>query len=184
MTSPDGPILVLGIGNVLLRDDGAGVHVVRELGRLDARGDVEMPPGTVVLDGGTLGLDLLPLISDARAVLLVDAIDGGRAPGAVEAFRGEALDQDQAGNILPLPVGVGDVLGAARLLGVLPGAVTLVGIQPNEVAIGLELTEVVRAALPAAVATTLDELRRLDTIAPSSAPASIARGYAVRGSAT
>jgi hydrogenase maturation protease len=184
MTNPDGPIVVLGIGNVLLRDEGAGVHVVRALQSLADTGDVELPPGTSLLDGGTLGLDLLPLISDARAVLLVDAIDGGRAPGAVEVTRGDALREAPAGHILPHPVGVGDLLASARLMGALPEAVALVGIQPSEIAIGLELTEVVRAAVPAAVATTLDELRRLDAIAPSSAPGSVGRAYDVKGLTT
>ncbi len=81
MSASGGPLLVLGIGNVLLRDDGVGVQVVRELeGRVE-RGELELPPDTELLDGGTLGLDLLPRISDARALLLVDAIDLRASPG-------------------------------------------------------------------------------------------------------
>lgn len=168
MTHPHGALLVLGIGNTLLRDDGAGVHAVRALRRLADRGDVELPWGTSLVDGGTLGLDLLPLISDARAVVLVDAVDGGRAPGTVKTLRGNALREGQTGHALANRVGVGDLLAAARLIGALPQAVALVGIQPGEIAVGLELTEVVRAAMPAAIAATLDELRRLDATAPSS----------------
>jgi hydrogenase maturation protease len=177
MSHPDGPILVLGIGNVLLRDEGVGVQVVHTLESLAERGDAELPPGTSLLDGGTLGLGLLPLLSDARAVLVVDAVDLGRAPGAVEVIRGHTLRRGQAGHASPHRVGVGDLLAAAQLMGTLPEAVALVGVQPSEIAIGLELTELVRAALPIAVETTLGELWRLEALAPSPRPSSTARGH-------
>jgi hydrogenase maturation protease len=183
MTRPDGPILVLGIGNVLLRDEGVGVHVVRAIEGLVDCGELELPPGTTLIDGGTLGLELLPLISDARAVLLVDAIDAGRAPGAVEVIRGDTLREVQPRHDRAQRVGVGDLSAAAWLIGALPETVALVGIQPSEIAVGLELTEVVRAAMPAAVATTLAELRRLHAIAPTSSPGSVGRGYDAKGSA-
>jgi hydrogenase maturation protease len=183
MTRADGPVLVLGIGNVLLGDEGAGVHVVRALGRLIDRGDVEVPPGTRLLDGGTVGLGLLPMVWDSRAVLLVDAMDGGRAPGSIEAIRGDALREVSAAGLPARGFGVSDLLSAAWLAGALPAAVALVGIQSGEVAIGLELTPAVQAAVPAAVATTLAELRRLDAIAPSAGPGSVAdsRGCSTRG---
>ena len=194
MSHPHGPLLVLGIGNILLRDEGIGVQVVRALRGLSDRGDVELPPGTSLLDGGTLGLGLLPLISDARAVLLVDAVDLGRAPGAVEVMHGDALRRAQAGHVSPHraglgpgagighPAGIGDLLATAQLMGVLPEAVALVGVQPSEIAVGLELTEPVRAALPTAVETTLDELWRLEAVAPSPRPgSSVACGHQVEG---
>lgn len=187
MSHPDGPILVLGIGNVLLRDEGVGVQVVHALESLAERGDVELPPGTSLLDGGTLGLGLLPLLSDARAVLVVDAVDLGRAPGTVEVVRGDMLRRGQAGHApshlagVGRRVGVGDLLAAAQLMGTLPDAVTLVGVQPSEIAIGLELTELIRAALPIVVETTLDELWRLEALAPSPRPGSVARGHEVPG---
>jgi hydrogenase maturation protease len=170
MTHPDGPILVLGIGNVLLRDEGVGVHVVRAIEGLVDCGELELPPGTTLIDGGTLGL-------------LVDAIDAGRAPGAVEVIRGDTLREVQPRHDRAQRVGVGDLSAAAWLIGALPETVALVGIQPSEIAVGLELTEVVRAAMPAAVATTLAELRRLHAIAPTSSPGSVGRGYDAKGSA-
>lgn len=181
---PDGPILVLGIGNILLRDEGAGVHVVRALERLADRGEIEMPAGTSLVDGGTLGLNLLPLISSSRAVLLVDALDGDRTSGAVSAISGNALREAKAGEMPGHRTGVGELLAAAQLMGALPEAVSLVGIQPSEISMGLDLTEVVRAALPAAIAMTLDELRRLNTIAPSSARCPAVHADAMKGSMT
>jgi hydrogenase maturation protease len=65
VSRPDGPVLVIGVGNILLRDEGVGVRVARELHRLGSTGHVAVPPGTRVVDGGTLGLDLCPLIEDS-----------------------------------------------------------------------------------------------------------------------
>ncbi len=170
MSRSDGPLLVLGVGNVLLRDEGVGVRVVREIEGLTASGRVELPAGTRLVDGGTLGLDLLPLIDDSRALLMVDAIDLGRAPGSVEVMHGGALQGAIAGHISPHQVGVGDLLAAARLMGTLPEAVALIGIQPAEIAVGLALTDVVEAAVPAAVHAVVMELRRLAAAVPGTGP--------------
>jgi hydrogenase maturation protease len=156
VTSGEGPLLVLGVGNVLLRDEGVGIHVVR---RLEALGADALPPGTTIVDGGTLGLDLLPMLEDAAAVVMVDAVDLRAEPGAVDVLRGATLHAALAGHISPHQVGVGDLLAAARLAGSLPDRVSLVAIQPGAIEVGLELTPAVEAALPAAVELTLAELR-------------------------
>lgn len=161
MTTAGGPILVLGIGNVLLGDDGIGVHVVGALERLAARGVVALPPDARLVDGGTIGLALLPLVSGARAVVLVDAVDIGRAPGAVGVLDGEALSGVMPRLKAPLPVGVADIVAAARLTDLAPEAIVLVGVQPGAIAPGIELSAPVRAAVPAAVEAVLDAVRRL-----------------------
>lgn len=161
MVRPDGSILVIGVGNILLRDEGVGVRVARELHRLAASGHVALPPATRVVDGGTLGLDLLPLIEDSRALLMIDAVELGGPPGTVRVLRADELHGALAGHVSPHQVGIGDLLAAARLMGTLPDAVALVAIQPAEIAIGLELTDAVEAAVPAAVRAAVGELRRL-----------------------
>jgi hydrogenase maturation protease len=161
VTVSDGPILVLGIGNVLLGDDGIGVHVVGALERLAERGLVRLPPDARLVDGGTLGLALLPLVWTARAVVLVDAVELGRAPGAVEVLDGEALGGVAARQVAPLPVGVDDIVAAARLTDGAPDAIVLVGVQPGEIAPGIELSRAVRAAVPAAAEAVLGVLRGL-----------------------
>jgi hydrogenase maturation protease len=167
MSRPDGALLVLGIGNVLLRDEGIGVRVVDEIGRLAGRGDVSLPPGTELVDGGTRGLALLPAVADARAVLVVDAARLGHEPGSVTVVRGDALcaapDDDPAAR----PEGVARLLGVARAAGMLPDAVALVGIEPSEIAVGLDLTDAVEAAVPVAVAAALREIRRLHAATPA-----------------
>ena len=162
MSAPVGPFLVIGIGNTLLRDEGVGVHLLRALEQRVARGEVSLPPETRLIDGGTLGLDLLPLLAGARAILFLDAVDLGLAPGAVRTLRGDALQPRGGGARAVRPAGIGDLLATARLADALPAATGLVGVQPAEIAAGLELTGVVRAALPSAIAATIAELRRLD----------------------
>jgi hydrogenase maturation protease len=176
MTSSGESLVIVGIGNVLLRDDGVGVEVVREIERRASRGDLELPAGTTLIDGGTLGLNLLPLLAGARAIVLVDAADRGREPGAVEVVRGEALVAPAArvgGQVAVGRGGLGELLAAARLAGAHPAAIVLVGIQPAEIAVGLELTAGVRRAVPAAIEIILDEVRRMAASTPAtrSAPA-------------
>jgi hydrogenase maturation protease len=179
MSDPDGPILALGVGNVLLRDDGVGVHAIRALERLAELGDLALPPGTSLVDGGTLGLGLLPAVSNARAVLLIDAAVLGRVPGAVKVVHGDALRHARAGPGSASGAGVGDLLATAQLLGTLPDAVALVGVQPGEIAVGLELTELVGSALPTVVKVVLDELWRLEAVTRSSTSPSVAPGREV-----
>lgn len=146
-----GRVLVLGVGNLLLQDEGVGIHVVRALDRRPSEFPDMLPPGTRVVDGGTLGLDLLPLLEDADAVVLVDAANLRREPGTVAVLRGNDLASAIAGHLSPHQVGIGDLLAAARLIGSLPNRVSLVAIQPADIAPGLELTPDVAAALPQAV---------------------------------
>lgn len=171
MSRPDGPMLVLGVGNVLLRDDGVGVRVVEAMSDLAERGETVLPPDTSLVDGGTRGRDLLPLLADARAVVLVDALDFDGPPGTVEVLRGDALDTGPGDREATDRVGVGPLLETARFAGTLPGAVALVGIRPGSIEVGLDLTDAVRAAIPVAIEATLAELRHSEATAPSMAGA-------------
>jgi hydrogenase maturation protease len=161
MSSQGGALLVLGIGNVLLRDEGVGVRVVDEIGRLADRGDIALPPGTELLDGGTRGLALLPAVADARAVLVIDAARLGREPGSVSIVRGDALRAAPDGDAASRPGGLVWLLDLARAAGELPAAVSLVGIEPGEIDAGLDMSDVVRTAVPAAVVAALGEMVRL-----------------------
>lgn len=147
---------MLGVGNVLMTDDGVGVHVVR-------RFDAQEPhlPAVRVVDGGTLGLDLLPMVADARALIVVDAVDMQEAPGTVRVLRGAELHSALGGHISPHQVGLGDLLAVGRLTGGLPDQLALVGIQPGVVEVGLELTAACAGAIPHAVAAVRTELDRL-----------------------
>lgn len=154
------PPLVIGIGNILLRDEGVGVRVVMELERLASAGRIDVPPGTRFVDGGTLGLELLPMIDAGSTLILVDAVGLGPAPGSVTVIRGDAIEGTLAGHVSPHQVGIGDLVAAARLMGVMPADASLVGIRPAEIEIGLALTPAVEAAIPEAMAAVCAELQR------------------------
>lgn len=149
--------LVLGVGNLLLQDEGVGVHVARAVARAAETPEGALPAGTRVVDGGTLGLDLLPLIDESDAVVIVDAANLHREPGAVAVLRGDDLASAVAGHLSAHQVGLGDLLAVARLAGSLPEQVALVAIQPADIAPGLELTPAVAATLPSVVEMVREE---------------------------
>jgi hydrogenase maturation protease len=154
VSAPLGEVLVLGVGNVLMRDEGVGVHVAREI----ARDRSSIGDEVRVVDGGTLGLDLLPLIADARTLVIIDAVDLGAQPGTVRVLRGDAVHGALGGHLSPHQVGLGDLVAVARLTGTMPPRLALVGIQPDVISIGLELTAAVEAAVDVAVELVRQEL--------------------------
>jgi hydrogenase maturation protease len=189
MSNAGATFAVLGIGNVLLADDGIGVHVVREIERRVARGEVVLPPGTWLLDGGTRGPDLAPFVADAAGVVIVDALDDGGIAGSVAVLDDTALDAIAA-SAWPSSTatadidGLGGLLSALRLGGRAPGTVALVGIRPAVIDVGLDLSAPVAAALPRAVAAALDELHQLErTRAPVASGPDQAAGCAAEAAA-
>lgn len=150
------PLLVLGLGNVLLEDDGVGAAAVA----LVAEG-FEPPPGARVLDGGTLGLSLLPYVEDADTVILVDAVRTDGAPGTLVRLEGDEVAPAVATRLSPHQVGVADLLDGARLVGRYPRRVVLLGVVPASIELGVGLTPAVQAALPRLVERVVQEAQAL-----------------------
>jgi hydrogenase maturation protease len=150
------PLLVLGLGNVLLQDDGLGVAAVTRLLDRYARAD-----GVHVLDGGTLGLSLLPYVDDAERVILVDAVRTGEAPGTFVRLTGGAVPPAVASRLSPHQIGVADLLDGARWLNRYPSCVVLLGLVPESIDLGVGLSPSVRDALPGLVEHIVDEARAL-----------------------
>ena len=144
-------VLVLGLGNRLLKDDGIGLHVLAAFGRTGAP---RAGAATVRLcDGGTLGLSLLPEIGGANALIVVDAARFDGAPGEVRVFDGDAMDAQVGGaRSSAHELALADLLGAALLTCALPERRALVGIAPADVTWGLEPTPETAAGVPAACA--------------------------------
>ncbi|MCX6028098.1 MAG: HyaD/HybD family hydrogenase maturation endopeptidase [Chloroflexi bacterium] len=146
-------IVVLGIGNTLNRDEGVGVHAVQAL-------QASMPPLAVAgqpssveyLDGGTLGLNLLPIVEESSHLLILDAVDACQPPGTVIELAGEDIPLFSGIKLSQHQVTFQEVLGLAAVRGKLPPHLHLIGVQPADLAIGLELSPVVAAALPEVVA--------------------------------
>ena len=162
MIAAEGPLVVLGVGNVLLGDDGVGLRVIDELRRLAVDDPAAIPDGTRLVDGGTLGLGLLGVMHGARSLLLLDAVSLGREPGTVSVLRGEAIATAAGPGVGTRPGSVGELLAVARMMGWLPDPVILVGVQVGDRGLGTELSERVEAAVPEALETVRMELRALD----------------------
>lgn len=135
--------LILGIGNRILGDEGVGGRAVDQL---LAEG---LPPGVEAVDGGTVGLALLPRIEDAAAFIIIDAARLDAPPGTVACFEGSAMDAFVAGRpSTPHDIGLHDLMGALALRGALPAQRALVAVAPRDVTLADALSPPVAAALP------------------------------------
>lgn len=147
--------LVLGTGNLLLRDEGAGVRATELFER-----NYSFGPDVVCLDGGTSGLTLLSHIRDYTHILIVDAVRADRPPGSIVRVSGERLSS-LAGfaHTSAHQLGVKDLLAIAAFEGLRP-EITLIGITPEDISAGMELTVRVREALPLAAEAIREELEK------------------------
>lgn len=174
----EGPAVVIGVGNILLGDDGVGVRAVEALRSEVEREPSTLPAATRLVDGGTLGVDLLDELEGARSLLLIDAVDLGQPAGTVSVLRGDAiLDAAGTGGSRG-PGGVPELLVAAGLTGWLPRQVALVGVQVDDTDPGTDLSRRVEAALPRAVEAARDVLREQDALAVPPEPLQVGRRQA------
>jgi hydrogenase maturation protease len=135
-------ILVLGVGNILLRDEGVGVMLIEALEQGFA-----IPDGVELLDGGTAGIELLDHIRARELLIIVDAMRNGFSPGTVYRVAGEDVPAAFMTNISPHQLGISNLLATARLTDCLPARLVLFGIEPEDIATGLGLSVPVAAGL-------------------------------------
>lgn len=155
MSTNKHPVVVIGLGNPLMGDDGLGIAVLERL-----RNRYVLPAGVELVDGGTWGLNLLPVIEDADGVILIDAIDAAAPPGSPIRLEHASLPRYLATKISPHQVDLRDVLGLAELRGTLPADTVAVGLQPQSVEFGDALSPVLATQLDVVVASVLEELAR------------------------
>lgn len=144
-------LVVLGIGNSLMGDDGVGIHVVRDLQSRNA--GATFPEGTIeILDGGTLGHLLVDRISDVDGLVIVDSANLAQAAGSVRVLIDAEIDCFLQANPSSSvhEVGLIDLLQMMMLRNEAPRLRALVGIQPNVIDWGTELSPAVAASLPGA----------------------------------
>ncbi|MBW2689445.1 MAG: HyaD/HybD family hydrogenase maturation endopeptidase [Deltaproteobacteria bacterium] len=147
-------ILVLGLGNTIMTDDGFGVEVVTTLSsRYHFQGPVKL------LDGGTLGLDLLPHLEEIESLLIIDALDMRAEPGKIFRLEGDEVPRAFASKLSVHQMGLQDLLAVAELQGHVPRNLVVWGVQPKSIEMGTELTATVAAAVEPVVANILDELQ-------------------------
>jgi hydrogenase maturation protease len=152
--------LILGVGNLLLSDEGVGLRVVERLVTT-----YTLPEQVQVLDGGTLGLDLLYYLADedgrpVENLLIVDAVEMGKAAGTLLRLEGDEIPAFLSMKMSPHQIGIPDMLFAAKLRDIYPRHVVLWGVQPGTLDVGLDLSPPVSAQVDVLVANVLEELDR------------------------
>lgn len=136
-----------------MNDDAAGVIVVRRL-----KETYDFPERVTLLDGGTLGLDILPYLEGVDRLLVVDAVETGEAAGTLVRLVGSDIPLALATKVSPHQMGLKDLLLVADLQGYAPAEMVLWGVQPASIEVGMELSAPVAAQLDFLVAKSLDEL--------------------------
>lgn len=149
-------LLVLGLGNMLLTDDGVGPAAVVRL-----RNRYCVPESALVLDGGTLGLSLLQYVEDCDTLVIVDAVKADAAPGTLVRLTGDDVGPAVATRLSPHQVGVADLLEGADLLGRKPPTIVLLGIVPDSIELGFGLSPSVERAVPGLIDLVVKETASL-----------------------
>jgi hydrogenase maturation protease len=156
VSPPNGParkIVIIGVGNLLLKDEGVGVHVVQELQKKG------LPSVVEVHDGGVAGIGLLDFFPGASKVLLIDAADMNRTAGTLVRFTPEEVaGKVERPRFSAHDIGLLEVLELARAIDQSPPQVVIFGIQPKEISWGTELSAEVQASIPGVMEAVLREI--------------------------
>ena len=152
-------ILVLGLGNILLSDEGVGVRIVETL---DAAH--ELPAEVEVLDGGTSGMDLLDLVAERDCLIVADAINADQPAGNVIRLEDDDIRMLFETRFSPHQLGLSDLLAALRLIDKAPHHIVVIGVVPQNLSLGMELSPAAAGGRDVAVDMIVDELRRLGSV--------------------
>jgi len=158
LSAGPGPIkiMVLGVGNILLKDEGAGVKVVERL-----RSEYTFPDNVELVDGGTAGLDLLPVVEGFDHIIIVDTVKTNEPPGAIFRFTPDDIDIKVPYKTSLHQIGMVEVFAIAEALGRKMKAV-IIAVQPEDMSgWGLELTPTIEAKVPELMSFVLKELESL-----------------------
>jgi hydrogenase maturation protease len=155
MSTNNTRVVVIGLGNPLMGDDGLGLAALDEL-----RSGYALPPEVELVDGGTWGMNLLPVIEDAAELILIDAIDVGATPGTFVRLEHARLPRYLATKISPHQVDLRDVLALAELRGTLPVDTVALGLQPGSIELRNSLSDVVRTRVDVLARAVVEELAR------------------------
>nr|WP_052218940.1 HyaD/HybD family hydrogenase maturation endopeptidase [Thermincola ferriacetica] len=149
-------IVVLGVGNILFQDEGVGIHVIQALQKMN------LPENVDVIEGGTAGLELLPLIEDYSHMIVVDAVNAGEKPGTLFRFKPDDVT-GFPGNIETSvhQLGLLEVLQMGKLIGKLPDTV-IIAVQPKSFDWGMELTPELQAKMPQIIDLVFKEIKKIN----------------------
>jgi hydrogenase maturation protease len=147
--------LVIGLGNPLMGDDGVGVAALERIRR-----SWELPGEVELVDGGTWGMNLLPIIESAERLILLDAIRTGAVPGTLTVLERAELPRYFSLKLSPHQIDLREVLALAELRGALPEDLVALGIEPARVEMGESLSAPVQAAMGKLVDLALDRIEQ------------------------
>jgi hydrogenase maturation protease len=148
---------VLGVGNSILKDEGFGIKVIEEMEA--RREELGIPPYVELMDGATLGIDLLYYIEGRQKIVMLDIVNAGEPPGTIFRFTPEDIKTQVRTKVSMHQVTLFDVLTMADFSGRMPPEAVIIGIQPGEVEWGLELTPEVEAQIPRVIELVMKEIR-------------------------
>lgn len=146
-------VLVLGIGNLVMSDDAVGVMVAQRLQQ-----EYRFADNVEILDGGTLGLDLLPKLENITNLIMIDAVETGLKAGTCVRLCGQELPIALQTKVSPHQMGLKDLLAVSELMGHVPKEMVLIGVQPGSIEMEVGLTEDVAVQLDTLVSNVLAEL--------------------------
>jgi hydrogenase maturation protease len=155
MTDGQPGTLVLGAGNPIMGDDGLGLVALEALA-----GRWTFDPPVELVDGGTWGMNLLPLVESCRRLLILDAVMAGRPPGSLVVLEDEEVPRYLSAKLSPHEVGLRDVLALARLRGTSPESTVVVGVEVDRVELSTELSPAVGARVDEVVGAAVARLER------------------------
>jgi hydrogenase maturation protease len=155
-------IVVLGVGNILLSDEGIGVRTIEELQR-----DFVLPPEVVVIDGGTTGMEMLEDLSNCDHIIIIDAVRSGKAPASIVKLVGEQVPVFFKTKLSPHQIGLSDVLATLAFIDKQPGGITVIGVEPVSLETGMALTPQVEACLPVLIKMVIEVLGELGVVVKS-----------------
>jgi hydrogenase maturation protease len=145
--------VVLGVGNIILADEGVGVRVVEALERAYV-----LPAGVTAIDAGTSGMEMLEDLAHLDFLLVVDAIAAGKPPGTLVKLTGDEVPVFFRRNLSPHGIGLSDVLASLEFMGAEPRETVILGVQPVSLELSTELTPPIAARVPELVALVVQEL--------------------------
>lgn len=151
--------LILGIGNLLLSDEGVGVRAIEAL---ESRW--RFPPHITLMDGGTAGMELMEAIASCQLLIVVDAVRADYPPGCVFVLEDDEVPALFTARLSPHQLGLSDVLMALKLTGEYPEKLFLVGITPESLEPGMTLTTTGHRAMECALKQVMAILERLEII--------------------
>jgi len=146
-------VAIIGLGNILLMDEGVGVHAIEAL-----RKDYDFPENIRLIDGGTMGLDLLHFIEGVDRMLIIDAVDFKKEPGTIAVIEDDDIPSFISTKLSVHQIGLPDVLFALKLMDTKPPKMTLIGIQPEKMEMGLALSESVGRNFNLLLKTIIEKL--------------------------